>query len=369
MEPMIYLDYNATAPCAPEVVETMLPCFGTVFGNPASLHPYGRSAALAVRRATTAVAELIGALPEQILFTSCATEANNHVVRNAPPEGGIIISNAEHASLYAPARQHGQVCCVAPRVEEILAAVEPRTVLVALNLANHETGELLPEAETLSPALRERGIALHFDATQAVGRIPVDVRRLGCDTLAFSAHKIYGPKGIGVLFVRDPGKFRPLLLGGGQQEGLRAGTLNVPGIVGMGKAAELAIEKGFPSPALRDRFEAQVAASGAAHKVAAADRPRLPQTSCLLLPGWDGAKLVDLLGGAGVAASSGSACSGGEPSRILAAQGVDQLYAAGALRFSFGRDTTAEEADAAARILLELIANHQHPGVIDVGNY
>jgi len=369
MEPMIYLDYNATAPCAPEVVEAMLPCFGTVFGNPASLHPYGRDAALAVRRAVMATAELIGALPEQILFTSSATEGNNHVVRNASPEGEIVISNAEHASLYAPARQHGHMLCVAPRVEEIPGAVGPRTVLVALNLANHETGELLPEPETLYPVLRERGVALHFDATQAVGRIPVDVRRLGCDTMTFSAHKLYGPKGIGVLFIRNPDKFRPLLLGGGQQEGLRAGTPNVPGIVGMGKAAALAMEKGHPSSALRDRFEALIAASGVTHKIVAADRPRLPQTSCMLFPGQDGSKLVDLLGEAGVAVSSGSACSGGGPSRILAAQGVDPLYAAGALRFSFGRGTTAEEVDAAAGILLELIANHQHPGVIDVGNY
>lgn len=363
---MIYLDYNATAPCEPEVVDAMLPYFGTVFGNPSSLHPYGREAALAVRRAACATAELIGALPEQILFTSSATEGNNHVVYNAPKEGEVLISDAEHASLYAPVRSRGAHRCVPLRGEAILAAVGPETVLVALNLANHETGELLVEPERLAPALRERGIPLHFDATQAIGKIPLDVRRLGCDTLAFSAHKLYGPKGVGVLFVRDPEHFAPLLIGGGQQEGLRAGTLDVSGIVGMGKAAELALAAGFPSSAPRDRFEAVVAASGVAHRIVAADRRRLSQTSCILFPGQDGGKLVELLGEAGVACSGGSACSGGGPSRILAAQGIEPLYAAGALRFSFGRHSTPEEADAAARILLEIIVKHQHPGVIDV---
>ena len=369
MEPMIYLDYNATAPCVPEVVEAMLPYFGTRFGNPASLHPFGRDAALAVRHAAVAVAELIGARPEQILFTSSATEGNNHIVGNVPPEGEIVISNAEHASLYAPALRHGRMRCVPPRRADIIAAIGPQTTLVALNLANHETGELFSEPETLSPLLCERGIALHFDATQAVGKLPLDVRRLGCDTMAFSAHKLYGPKGIGVLYIRNPDRFRPLLIGGGQQEGRRAGTLDVPGIAGMGRAAELAKQEGFPSTALRDRLEALVARSGIPHKIAAADRPRLAQTSCVMFPGQDGPRLVELLGEAGVAVSSGSACSGGGPSRILAAQGVDPLYAAGALRFSFGHGTTADDVDAAARILFEIIANHQHPGVIDVENY
>ncbi len=363
---MIYLDYNATTPCAPEVTEAMLPFFGTVFGNPASSHPYGHEADEAIRSATLKTAALIGAEPEQIIFTSSATEGNNHVVFNMPPEGEIVLSNAEHASLYAPANRRGAVLCASPNSEAILAAVNAKTVLVALNLANHETGELIADAEALAPVLRKRNIPLHFDATQAIGKVPVDVNRFGCDTMAFSAHKLYGPKGVGVLFVRDPESFRPLLIGGGQQNGLRAGTLNVPGIVGMGKAAELLQSSGFPSPAPRDRFESIIAASGIQHLVAAADRLRLPQTSCILFPGQHGAVLVKELGKAGIAVSSGSACSAGEPSRILAAQGFDTLAAIGALRFSFGHHTTMQEAETAALILLETIANHQHSGVIDV---
>ena len=170
---MIYLDYNATTPCAPEVVEAMQPYFGTVFGNPSSLHPFGAAAEKAVRRAAEQVAKLICAEPEQILFTGSATESNNHAIRNAPP-GELLLTTAEHASLYEPARLRGSVRLVPPCPEAIIAAASTGTALAALNLANHETGELLPEPERIARLLRERGIPLHFDATQAVGKLPVD---------------------------------------------------------------------------------------------------------------------------------------------------------------------------------------------------
>lgn len=255
---------------------------------------------------------------------------------------------------------------VPPCPEAIIAAASTGTALAALNLANHETGELLPEPERIARLLRERGIPLHFDATQAVGKLPVDVRLLGCDSMAFSAHKLYGPKGVGVLYLREPERFRPLLTGGGQQRGLRAGTLNVPGIAGLGKAAELVR---FPSSAPRDRFEACLACSGIPHRIAGTGHARLPQTCCVLFPGQDGMKLVALLGEAGVAVSSGSACSSGGLSRILLAAGADPVAAAGALRVSFGLHSTVHEAETAADIILETIRKHQTPGVIDVGSY
>ena len=362
---MIYLDYNATTPCAPEVVEAMQPYFGTVFGNPSSLHPFGAAAEKAVRRAAEQVAKLIRAEPDQILFTGSATESNNHAIRNAPP-GELLLTTAEHASLYEPARLRGSVRLVPPCPEAIIAAASAGTALAALNLANHETGELLPEPERIARLLRERGIPLHFDATQAVGKLPVDVRLLGCDSMAFSAHKLYGPKGVGVLYLREPERFRPLLTGGGQQRGLRAGTLDVPGIAGLGKAAELVR---FPSSAPRDRFEACLACSGIPHRIAGTGHARLPQTCCVLFPGQDGMKLVALLGEAGVAVSSGSACSSGGLSRILLAAGADPVAAAGALRVSFGLHSTVREAETAADIILETIRKHQTPGVIDVGSY
>ena len=255
---------------------------------------------------------------------------------------------------------------VPPCPEAIIAAASTGTALAALNLANHETGELLPEPERIARRLRERGIPLHFDATQAVGKLPVDVRLLGCDSMAFSAHKLYGPKGVGVLYLREPERFRPLLTGGGQQRGLRAGTLNVPGIAGLGKAAELVR---FPSSAPRDRFEACLACSGIPHRIAGTGHARLPQTCCVLFPGQDGMKLVALLGEAGVAVSSGSACSSGGLSRILLAAGADPVAAAGALRVSFGLHSTVREAETAADIILETIRKHRTPGVIDVGSY
>ncbi|MBS1372153.1 MAG: aminotransferase class V-fold PLP-dependent enzyme [Lentisphaeria bacterium] len=362
---MIYLDYNATTPCLPECIEAMLPFFGERFGNPASEHPYGREAAEAVAGAAAAVAELIGAEPGQILFTGSATEANNQAVLQAQ-SGEVVLSTAEHASLYEPARLRGTVRFAAPDAESVIAELTPGTALAALNLANHETGELLREPERIADEARRHGIPLHLDATQAVGKIPVDVRRLGCATMAFSAHKIYGPKGVGALYVREPERCRALLTGGGQQNGLRAGTLNVPGIVGFGAAAR---RVRHPSPAPRDRFEALLAESGLNGRIVAAHRARLPQTSCVLFPGLNGAKLIGELGEAGLCISSGSACSSGGISRILKAQGADPLAAAGALRISFGRDSTVAEAEEAFSILHRTICKHQISGVIDVGSY
>ncbi|MDR0932760.1 MAG: cysteine desulfurase [Victivallales bacterium] len=360
---MIYLDYNATTPCLSQCIDAMSIFGQKEFGNPASTHPFGQAAAKAVNNATVAVAELIGATPEQIIFTGSATEANNQAIFQAPPGSEIVLSNAEHASIYQTAHLRGNVSLSAPNAESIIANLTGRTRLVALNLANHESGELLQDAEQFADEIRRRGIALHFDATQAVGKIPLDVSRLNCDTMAFSAHKIYGPKGIGALFVRDPEHCQALLTGGGQQNGLRAGTLNVPGIVGFGVAAG---QVRYPDSAPRDRFEKLLSASGLNCKIVAADSQRLPQTCCVLFPGLNGEKLVGELGQAGLCVSSGSACSAGEISRILLAQGIEPIAAAGALRVSFGIDSTIAEAESAFNIIQRIVLKHKISGVIDV---
>lgn len=363
---MIYCDFNATAPCRQPVIDAMLPFFREEFGNPASRHGFGLRALEAVEQAAAQVARRIGAEVDELVFTSGATESNNTVLQGAGRRG-LLISRHEHASIYRPARSLGARLTDPAELEE---ALKGGARLVAFNLACHETGELLTGVPELARRIHAAGALFHLDATQAAGKIPVDVRELDCDFLSFSAHKLGGPKGVGALYIRSGVELPPLIDGGGQQRGRRSGTLNVPGIVGFGAAARLADPARFSSCA-RDRFEELLAASGLPFELIATDRPRLPGTSLVSLPGEDAGKLVDALYAAGVAASAGSACSGrgSEPSRLLLDLGYPALTAAGAVRFSFGAESSIAEAEEAAAVFIRIIQATNRKGVVDVNAY
>jgi cysteine desulfurase len=376
----IYMDHNATTPVDPRVVTAMLPCFGEHFGNPASrTHSFGWAAARLVDRARTQVAGGIGAQPEEVIFTSGATESNNLAIKGAAHllrvRGNHLVTCAtEHRAVLDPCQRlarEGFEVTVLPvddrgRLvpEAVATALTDRTVLVSVMLANNEIGTIQPIAE-IAAACRERGVLLHCDATQGIGKVPVDVATLGIDLLSMSAHKLYGPKGIGALFVRRSRpllRLEPLLDGGGHEQGMRSGTLNVPGIVGFGKAIELAVaelaDEASRLAALRDELQRRILAGAEGTLLNGHPTERLPNTLNLSFPGVDGNAL--LVGLHEVAVSSGSACTSAEPhpSHVLAALGRSRALAAASLRFSLGRGNTSEEvavvADAVVREVTRL---------------
>ncbi len=367
---MIYLDCNATTPCDPGVTEAMLPFFSACFGNPASPHTPGRDAAEAVEKVRQSILHHIGANQGTILFNSGATEGNNHVLHFAR-QRRILLSTTEHASVTNPARllkkNGADVLEIEPTPEELEKQIK-NGVFVSFRLANHETGILLQQTAEMAEIIHSKQGLFHLDATQAFGKIPVDVEKNGCDFMTFSAHKIYGPKGVGALYVRNPDRFEPLIFGGGQQNGLRAGTLNVPGIIGFGKAVEN--QSGHVwSPVLRNEFEQRIRRSGVPVRIAGEKLERLPQTSCLLFPGMDSGKLVAAMNRAGFAVSGGSACSAGEASETLKAMGFSALECAGAIRISHGYDTSAAEMNAAADALIQILGSMKTEGVVNVDDY
>ncbi|MDX1420098.1 MAG: cysteine desulfurase family protein [Rubricoccaceae bacterium] len=369
MHAPIYLDYNATTPCDPAVVEAMAPFFAEHFGNPSSNHAYGWAADEAVEQARERVAGLLGAEPASITFTSGATEAcalallgageayggrKHHVVTVATEHKAVLESVAalEHEGFTVtvlPVDRDGLVDLGALR-----EAVTEKTLLVAVMLANNETGVLGPVAEAAEIA-HAKGALVMTDATQAVGKIPVDVDALGADLLALSAHKLYGPKGVGALFVRRRNprvRLVPIIPGGGHEGGLRSGTPNVPGIVGLGAAAALAAEHLDAERArltrLRDRFVEAVRARVGGVAVNGGGAPRLPNTANLRFDGVATAKLLPAM--RGVAASTGSACQvkTAQPSHVLTAMGLSREGSFGSVRFSLGRPTTEADVEAAA---------------------
>jgi len=376
MQTPVYLDCNASTPCDPSVVERMLPFFSTRFANPSSVgHRPGRDAAEALEAARAAVARAIGATTaSEIVFTSGATEANNialhGLVAAAPPGRQRLVTQAtEHPSVLAVARAMAAagrpvtVIGVGPdgraRLDELAAALDRDVAVVALMLANNETGALQPIAEAADLA-RTAGARIHCDAAQAPGKLALDVAALGVDALSLSAHKACGPKGVGALWVRDLGRgatFAPLLAGGGQESGIRPGTPNLPGAVGLAAALELAAvgldDAVARLAALRDRLERAVRAALEGVTVNGPVARRLPNTSSLSFAGVDGAALLAALDD--IAVSSGSACTAGhaEPSPVLRAMGVSPALASASLRVSLGRFTTAEEVDFAAGRIVE----------------
>lgn len=387
MSSLIYLDNHSTTRVDPRVVEAMLPYWTERFGNAGSnSHPFGWAARDAVDAARTSIAESLGASPREIVFTSGATESNNLALRGiaerARRRGNHIVSvSTEHKAILDPlarlARRGFEVTLLdvepytSPRAgwldpSRLEDALRDDTCLVTVMLANNEIGVLHPLAE-IAAICKARGVLLHTDATQAVGKVPVDVAALGVDLLSFSAHKIYGPKGIGGLYVRrtsPPVRLEPQIDGGGQEHGLRSGTLNVPGIVGLAKALELCLEE-LPAESkrlrqLRDRLFARL------QEVVpdiSLNGPRLDDPSLRLVnnlnctfPGVDGEALM--LNMKTVAVSSGSACTSTnpEPSHVLRALGRSEDDARASLRFGLGRFNTEEEIDAAAEAVGRTVA-------------
>lgn len=372
---MIYLDYNATTPLRPEVLEAMLPYFQRHFGNPSSVHGVGRQAKRGVEEARERIAELLHCRPAEVLFTSGGTESNNLAltgVRDALRHKGshIITTAIEHSSILEPLdalATEGATITKLPvnsegrvNADELAAALRPDTVLVSISLANHEIGTIQPIAE-LSRLTRERGIYFHVDAVQAAGKMPLDVTSLGIDLLSLSAHKISGPKGVGALYVRKGTALSPLLRGGPQEREKRAGTENVAAIVGFGVAATVAARELEMSVAHCGQLLQQLW-DGIIQRVPGAflnspTHQRLPNTLNVGFSDATGEGLMMGLDLAGIAVSTGSACAAGslEPSHVLLALGHGAEEAKSALRFSVGKETTAQEIDRVLEVLPQVV--------------
>jgi len=358
----IYLDYNATTPCDPRVVERMLPFFTEIYGNSANgLHRQGRLAAQAVDEARQHVANIIGVQTEEIYFTSGATESNNLAIAgvanvpNIDKRRRIITSCVEHKSVMLPCKklaQSGYEVVFLPvnskgrvSAEDAEAVIDDKTLMVTIQAANNEIGTLQPIAD-ISEIAHHHGAIMHTDAAQFIGKMPIDLSNLDIDMLSMSAHKLYGPKGIGALFIRGGTRnihIEPLLLGGGQESGLRSGTTNVPAIVGFGEACKIA-ELLLPIEAqrisqLRDYLEANLVNNIPNIKINSQNERRLPNTSSLTIPGIDADALI--LNLKTVMIGTGSACSVGaiEPSHVLQAIGLTREDAYSTIRVSLGRFT------------------------------
>lgn len=367
----IYLDYNATTPVAPEVAAAMRPWLEAEFGNPSSAHGFGRRAAQAVAQARSELAALLGSLPEEIVFTGGATEANNlallGVARALPQKRHLVISAVEHPAVSQPAsylRESGWTVTVVPvdgagrvAVADVVAALRPDTALVSIMHANNEVGTIQPIDE-ISRITRQRGVLLHTDAAQSVGKVPVDVDNLGVDLLTMAGHKFYASKGVGALYVRAGTPIKPILFGGDQERGLRPGTENVPHLVGLGAAAKLARQRlpraGAELCVYRDALHALLAKSIPGLVLNGHPEHRLPNTLHVSFPGVSGRDLLAACESA-LSASVGSACHshGDAVSGVLAAMNCDADRARGAVRLSVGCDTTGEEIEIAAGALID----------------
>ncbi|SKA24700.1 cysteine desulfurase NifS [Consotaella salsifontis] len=372
----VYLDNNATTQTRPEVVAAMLPFFTEDYGNPSSGHRFGAAAADAVQKARRSLQALIGAAREdEILFTSGGTESDNAVLRAAlcidPGRTEIVTSAVEHPAVLRPCaalKQQGVSVRVVPvdrqgrlDIDAYRAALGPKTALVSLMWANNETGTIFP-VEGLAEIAHAAGALFHTDAVQAVGKVPVALAGTEIDMLSLSAHKFGGPKGVGALYVRRGVAFEPLIRGGRQQRGRRAGTENVPAIVGLGKAAELAqaglAERMRRVARLRDRLETELVRRVGSCLILGDPYDRLANTSCIAFEFVDAEAILMHLDRQGIAASAGSACASGtiEPSHVLRAMAVPFMAAHGAIRFSLGEDTTGEEVDRVLDVLPGIVA-------------
>ncbi len=374
---MIYLDHNATTPLDPQVRAEMDDCLDRAFGNPSSLHALGQQARRLLDLARRRTARLIGANPEEIVFTSGGTEAANLAILGGVAALGdqrpqVITTAIEHQAVLNACRhleQHGRPVAWLPvdgngqvDLAPAVAAASSATGLVSVMLANNETGVVQPIAE-LAAAIRGRGAWLHVDAVQAVGKLPVEVKRLGLDLLSFSGHKLYGPKGIGALWLRPGVRPAPLLFGGHQERSLRPGTENVAAIVGFGKACELAAarlaEDAARLASLRDTFETKLTARLDGCRVNGAGAPRLPNTSNIGFAGIDADLLAINLDLLEVAVGTGAACSTAEqaPSHVLLAMGQSPADARSAIRFSLGRNNTEAELAATVDRVCQAVAS------------
>ncbi len=371
----VYFDNNATTPVLPEVFEAMRPYFGEHFGNASSIHHHGQETRAAVERARESVAALLGCRDSEVVFTSGGTEGDNlaifGVVRGLMRPGDhVITSTIEHSAVlntcqhletegypvtYIPADGHGLV-----DPEEVRRALRPNTGLISIMVANNETGVVQP-VEEIGRIAAEADVYFHTDAVQAAGKVPIDVKKIGCDLLTISGHKLHAPQGAGALFIGKGTLVQPMLHGGQHERQRRAGTENVPGIVALGKAAEMALA-GFTNgevdrlAALRDRLEKALSAIEATG-VNGAGAPRVPNTTNLHFDHIEGEALVIALDLKGLAVSTGAACSSGkiEPSRALVAMGLTPDEARASIRFSLGKQNTAEDVDFALALIPETV--------------
>lgn len=370
----IYMDHNATTPVAPEVLEAMLPYYQGEWGNASSVHWAGQAPRDAIEDSREAVATLVGAPPRDLVFTSGGTEADNTALLGvglALREKGrhIITSSIEHKAILDTAdameKLHGFEVTRLPvdsqgrtNADQVRAALREDTVLVSVMLANNEIGNINPVAE-IAAAAHEQGVVVHTDAVNALGKLPIDVDELGVDLMSISGHKIYGPKGVGALYIRRKTPFEPLIRGGGQEKKRRCGTYNTAGIVGFGRAAELTAERVDAEAltrlaGLRDRLEGRLLAELDGVELNGDSACRLPNTTNLSFTGVDGEGLVLSLDLKGIALSTGSACTSGslDPSHVLLALDKDPCWLEAAIRLSLGQSTDEEAVDFVASALV-----------------
>jgi cysteine desulfurase len=368
-----YFDHNATTPLAPEVLEAVVSCLGQVYGNASSIHHFGQSAKQRLEMARRQVASLIHASAAEITFTGGGTEADNLAVLGVARGAKHIVTSAiEHPAVLMAAMQLEREGVVVTRLrvgssgvvnpDDVRKALRPDTALVSVMHANNELGTIQPLAE-ISRITREAGVPLHADGVQALGKIPVDVDALGVDLYSVSAHKIYGPKGVGAVYVRKGTKVAPIAFGGHHERDRRPGTENVPGIVAFGAAAELAGQhlaaESERLGALRDRLENTLLERIPASGVNGSRWNRVPNTSNLYFDGIDGEAMVISLDLRGFAVSTGAACSSGAiaPSHVLTAMGLTDDRARASMRFSLGRNNTTEQVDALADAVLASVGH------------
>jgi cysteine desulfurase len=361
---VIYADNNATTQVAPEVLEEMLPYFHELYGNPSSMHSFGGQVAERLREGRKKVARLIGATPDEILFTSCGTESDNTAIRAAiasyPDKKHIVTTRVEHPAVknlcehlgrhgyqvtFLPVDRHGRL-----DLEHLRKALSSDTAIVSIMWANNETGVIFP-IEEIAGMARETGVVFHTDAVQAVGKVPIDMGQVSVDMLSLSGHKLHAPKGIGALYVRKGTKFSPFLIGGHQEGGRRGGTENVPSIIGLGKACELALEhlgeENERVKFLRDKLENGILEQIPSAMVNGDREHRLPNTTSISFEYVEGEAILLMMNELGICASSGSACTSGslEPSHVLRAMGVPFTAAHGSIRFSLSIYNTEEDID------------------------
>lgn len=374
----IYLDYAATTPVDARVIEAMLPFWGVTFGNPSSIHFFGQQAEAALEGARETIAGALGCKPEEIVFTSCGTESDNLALRGAAlaarrqrNANHILISPVEHHAVshtaqqlarefgfeleYLPVDQYGWV-----DPEDVAARIRKDTAAVSVIYANNEIGTINPIAE-IGAICRERGVVFHSDAVQAAAHLAIDVERDHLDLLSIGAHKFYGPKGVGALYVRTGTPLLPSQTGGSQERGLRAGTQNVPYIVGMAEALRLAQEEREVHTShllpLRDHIIGRILENIPSARLTGHPKMRLPNHASFVFEGVDGNTLLQLLDNAGFACSSGSACKTGdpEPSDVLLALGLPRSWALGSLRVTLGRATTSDEVNQFLDVVGDLV--------------
>lgn len=369
----VYLDNNATTPVLPEVLEAMQPYFTEHFGNASSIHHHGQETRAAVERARESVAALLGCRPSEVVFTSGGTEGDNLAISGLTRAGDHVISSTiEHHAVLNSCKHLEAMGCEVTYVpvdsrglvdpDDVLRGLRPNTRLITIMMANNETGVLQP-VEEIGKIAAEADVYFHTDAVQAAGKVPIEVKRLGCDLLSISGHKLHAPQGVGAIYVGKGTLLQPMFYGGSHERSRRAGTENVPGIIGLGKAAELAreaLERGDLArmSAMRDRIEQTILSAVDATGVNGEGAPRVPNTTNIHFDYIEGEALVIALDLKGLAVSTGAACSSGaiEPSHVLTAMGLPPEIARASLRFSLGKQSTADDIQFALDLVPQTVA-------------